>query len=80
MKQSMSNTRRDYEAAYKRLRLYTCLFHEENPFRSASDAESCALESYDYHDSHFSGWINRQRMFKFHERSETVATAGSWPF
>lgn len=39
--------------------------HLEDKTHIYSDAEDCALLSYDYHDSGFSGWINRTRMARF---------------
>lgn len=80
MKQSISQTRRDYEKAYKRLRMYTYLFSQENPFCPGDDADDCALESYDNHDSHFDGWINRIRRARFLYRKNHVLPYEKFPF
>jgi hypothetical protein len=65
MKQSPSTARREYKAAYKLVRLYCGLPKEDQILGETNDIEDCALLSYDYHDSHFLGWINRQRLAKF---------------
>ena len=80
MKNEKSLARMEYEIFYRTLRLNGGSYNYEFPVRNYSELEDCALLSYDYYDSEFSGWINRQRMHQFHNRSEAVATAGQWPF
>lgn len=80
MKQSTSQTRRKYEAAYKRLRLYGGWLDGEPSFRLMDEESECALESYDYHDSEFSGWINRHRMRKFIYHKMILAGWEGLPF
>jgi hypothetical protein len=67
MVKTMSLTRKEYSKAYALLRY--CHGHNDFPAldRMNENTVICAIVSYDYHDSHFAGWINRQRMSKFHE-------------
>lgn len=65
MRKYRSGSRKEYDRAYRQLRLQGGIFDIEHPFENYDDAEDCAILSYDYHDSDFSGWINRQRHQKF---------------
>jgi len=66
MIKNISLARHEYAEAYRHIRLFGGAFFHENRLKNWTDAEDCALLSYDYFDSHFSGWINRQRQHKFH--------------
>jgi len=61
MRKQYSRSRTRYMTAYRLLRRTGGSFRLESDFGQFSEAEDCALLSYDYHDSHFSGWINNQR-------------------
>lgn len=61
----LSLTRIKYQATYRQLRINGGTPPTENPFAYFDDAQDCAILSYDYHDSTFSGWINRQRHQQF---------------
>jgi len=72
-----STTRRKYEAAYKRLRLYGGWLDGFPSFRLMDEESECALESWDCRDSDFDGWKNRTRMaywwnLKVHRYPELV--------
>jgi hypothetical protein len=67
MKQPISRSRKDYKRAYKLLRLYCGLPKEDQTTGETNEIEDCAILSYDYRDSEFSGWINRQRQERFEE-------------
>ena len=69
MKQSPSTTRRGYEGVYSDIRRYGGLPYEQMPFGKQDEIADCALLSYDYRDSHFDGWINRQRMDIFRTKA-----------
>lgn len=81
MKKYISKTREEYKYSYKMLRLQgEAMLHDFPPF-PGSDAEECALISYDYHDSEFSGWINRQRFQIFKQGAEGYINSVWWkPF
>ena len=65
MIKNISQTRQRYEKAYRRLRLYSGMLHNLPSFPLYDEYYDCAILSYDYHDSDFSGWINRQRFDRF---------------
>lgn len=56
-----------YRLAYRKLRLNSGHFDEQEYAYLDQDAVDCAVESMDYFDSEFSGWINRRRMSRFLE-------------
>jgi hypothetical protein len=66
MIKNISKSRREYEKEYRYLRLNAGVTQHREPIWPTSEAEDCAILSYDFHDSDFSGWINRQRQHKFH--------------
>jgi len=73
MIKNKSKYRRDYERAYKLVRLYLGLPKEDQIMGETNEIEDCAILSYDYHDSEFSGWINRNRMAEFKKIWEAKA-------
>jgi len=75
-----SKSRLDYERAYRLVRLYCGLPKEDQIIGETNDIEDCALLSYDYHDSHFSGWINRTRMSVFLKIRNCHLELGWLPF
>jgi len=80
MKQSISQGRADYQRAYRWLRLNGGAPEDYQISPMLNDAQDCALLSYDFHNSHFSGWINRQRMSKFHACQRRLADLNWLPF
>jgi len=62
----MSQTRRDYRRAYRLLRENNGYSDTDLIYAIDDITVDCALLSYDYHTSEFSGWINHQRQHKFH--------------
>lgn len=80
MKQSISLTRKEYQKAYAILRYAGGVTDFPALGKMDDITVDCAILSCDYRDSEFSGWINRQRMYKFHARTEAVAVGGQWPF
>ena len=65
MVKHISATRKEYRKAYAILRYAGG--HTDFPALGKMDdvTVDCAIFSYDYHDSTFDGWINRQRMSQF---------------
>jgi hypothetical protein len=80
MKNEKSTMRRRYETAYRLLRRSDGAMHPQRFFEHYDDARDCALLSYDYRDSKFSGWINRRRMTKFKTHLKRVAFLSELPF
>jgi len=80
MKQSPIAARREYREAYRELRLNRGVPYETDKWCYANDARDCAILSYDEYDSYFSGWINRQRMSKFHACQRHINLLGWLPF
>jgi hypothetical protein len=69
MVKTMSKSRKDYFRAYRLIREKGSSGYIQFLYGEPDEVQDCALLSYDYHDSEFSGWINRQRMSRFIERS-----------
>ena len=65
MKNEKSLTRLKYEKHYRSIRKGTGLIAEALGLMNNNEIFDCAIFSYDYHDSTFDGWINRQRMSQF---------------
>lgn len=65
MKKYISRDRKDYERAYRLLRLDMNIHYERAEIGLIEDAWDCAILSYDYCDSYFSGWVNSQRRNDF---------------
>lgn len=61
-----SRTRQRYHVQYRWLRLNGGIPDSASWFDPQNEADECAILSWDWHDSHFSGWINRQRQHKFY--------------
>lgn len=75
-----STDREEYEYSYRMLRLQgEDMLHDFPPF-PGSDAEECALLSYDSYDSEFSGWINRQRRARFFFKKLSGVFPERFPF
>ena len=69
MIKNISPARREYEEVYRDMRLHGGVKYWTDKYLQVNDARDCAILSYDYHDSHFSGWINRQRMHIFQTKA-----------
>jgi len=69
MKQSISHAREEYKLAYMELRIYSGAPYLFEKWFASNEVRDYALESYDYRDSHFDGWINRQRMDTFQAKA-----------
>jgi len=80
MIKNISRSRKDYKRAYRLLRLDINIYHERGDVGLCEDAWDCAITSFDYHDSDFSGWINRQRMSKFWDLFMKRYPQKYWPF
>jgi len=80
MVKHISRSRKDYKRAYRLLRLEISIYDERSDIGLCEDAWDCALLSYDERDSHFSGWINRQRLQKFHNRKFDLDPMREFPF
>lgn len=65
MRKYIPRSRRAYVKMYRWLRVTGGSYSREDFNPPLSDAQDCAILSYDYHDSEFSGWINRQRRRQF---------------
>lgn len=65
MKNEKSLTRQRYEKYYQQHRKGTAQVAEALNLIYDNEIFDCATLSFDYHDSEFSGWINRQRMSQF---------------
>jgi len=65
---------------YRWLRLNGGSYSREDYNPQLSDAQDCAILSYDNHDSEFSGWINRQRYMKWRYRAHTLQLLGELSF
>jgi len=80
MRKQYSLLRKEYRRAYSWLRFTKGSTH----YRMFDDLETeviyCALETYDYYDSEFSGWINRRRMAKFKTHTKRTAFLSELPF
>lgn len=79
MKQSPSRSRTEYTQAYSHLRLGSGYWEDDKLDKFDDVTVDCAILSYDYHDSHFDGWLNRTRMSQFHNRMHLIMFAGSIP-
>lgn len=70
-----------YETYYRLLRRgvpaenWTTWGHKLN-----EEVHSCALETIDYHDSEFTGWINRQRYHQFRVLQSGLFNRSELPF
>lgn len=81
MKNGKSLVRQKYDEFYKWLRLNRGVIQDENYPFGLNEIQDCAILSYDYHDSHFDGWINRHRMAAFERRSRAIENwRGAIPF
>jgi len=80
MKNEMSPTRKRYKHLYHRIRLNGGFAFAPKPYCDYDELENCALLSYDYHDSEFSGWINRYRMKRFTLKKNGCHVFGWFPF
>lgn len=81
MRKQYSLTRREYGQAYMELRKFSGAPYVLEHWFCECEEQDCALESYDYSSSEFSGWINRQRMSQFKKRSWDVQNwRGEIPF
>jgi len=60
-----SRARAEYDSTYRAVRLNGEEIYYHNKFNTWNEIQECAMLSRDYHDSEFSGWINRQRMKQF---------------
>jgi len=80
MKQSPSTARREYEEVYRDMRLHGGVKYWTDKYLQVNDARDCAILSYDYYDSEFSGWINRHRMAKFWNLFMNRYPQKYWPF
>jgi len=76
----LSRGRKDYKRAYRLLRLDINIYDERSDIGLIEDAWDCAILSYDYYDSEFSGWINRHRMEKFWNLFMKRSPQKYWPF
>jgi len=80
MKNEQSPTRWSYRIVYRHLRLSGGTL-PENRFSSCSDEiQDCAILSYDYHDSQFTGWTSRLRRARFLYRKNHVLPHQELPF
>jgi len=81
MIKNISSARAEYLSTYRALRLHGGWPEEERHVTYFTEIQDCALLSYDYHDSHFDGWINRNRMAAFERRSRAIENwRGAIPF
>lgn len=80
MKNEMSPTRKRYKHLYHRIRLNGGFAFAPKPYCDYDELENCALLSFDYHDSEFTGWINRNRYAKWKLRKAIHPHTNWWPF
>ena len=62
---SISAVRKSYNRHYRLLRLCGGVYQDQDYPFGLNQIQDAAILSYDNYDSHFSGWINRQRMDHF---------------
>lgn len=81
MRKSISPTERRYKRLCGRVRRNGGFPFAPKPYQDYDEIEDAAILTYDYYDSEFSGWINRQRLGLFRKRSEQIANwKGYIPF
>lgn len=80
MKNEMSPTRKRYKHLYHQIRLNGGSAFAPKPYCDYDELENCALLSFDYHDSTFDGWINRNRMYQFYKARLKLHTLAWLPF
>jgi hypothetical protein len=68
MKQSTSQTRQRYKKLCGRIRRNGGFPFPPKPYQQYDELEEAAILTYDWFDSEFTGWINRQRMSQFNTR------------
>lgn len=67
MNKHASRAKRAYQKMYRWIRLNGGTYHEEIMYHVLSDAQDCAILSYDERDCYFTGWINNVHKFKFRQ-------------
>ena len=72
--------RRQYKYFYKCLRQGKGATLQRATDGNMQEAIDCAILTYDYYDSHFSGWINRHRMAKFNHLKWKKSSIWDLPF
>jgi len=80
MIKNISTVREEYDYSYWLIRVRENEVFHDFPQFPCNEVEECALLSYDYHDSHFSGWTNRQRMSLFYKLRNQNLRRGEYPF
>jgi len=80
MIKNISSARKDYKKTYSKIRRFGERLYHDNIFKNWNDAENCALESYDNHDSQFTGWTSRLRRARFIYRKIHVLPHAEFPF
>ncbi len=80
MRKSISQARIAYDKTYRRMRLQNGHYQEEEVSRGVSDAQECAMLSYDNQYEHFSGWRNTLRHHRWFYRKTHVYRTGDLPF
>jgi hypothetical protein len=68
----ISLTRKEYEKAYAILRYAGGVTDFPALGKMDDVTVDCAILSCEFRDSQFSGWNNRQRMFRFHQRQRRL--------
>lgn len=80
MIKDISHSRHQYNQAYRYLRVNGGTLYEDFPYGYFNEAQDCAVLSFDYHDSDFSGWINRQRRARWKDRMSDPNMPWGMPF
>ena len=80
MKKYTSRMRRQYKYFYECLRQGKGATLQRATDGNMQEAIDCAILTYDYYDSHFSGWINRHRMHQFRVLRSGLFIRGELPF
>lgn len=80
MKQSTSQARRRYKQLCGRVRRNGGFAFPPKPYQQYDEIEEAAILTYDWFDSEFTGWINRQRYHEFVNRRHIFFDPHGLPF
>jgi len=80
MRKCRSVSEVDYKNFYRWLRITGGSVQPENYPFGLNECQDLAILSFDYHDSEFSGWINRQRQERFEQCLDMLRPERHWPF
>ena len=80
MIKNISAVRKSYKRHYRLLRLCGGVYQDQDYPFGLKEIQDCAILSYDYHDSEFTGWTSRLRRARFIYRKIHVLPNPEFPF